>query len=128
VRHCKSKTLLSRKTGHREATLAALVCALIRANRITTTLGKAKVARRVADKMVTLGKRDTVAARRHALSVLRQSDCVKLLFDQVAPRSRERAGGYTRIIKTRRRTSDGAEMALLEWVDTGSVAVATDDE
>lgn len=128
MRHCKSKNRLGRKTGHREATLAALVCALIRENRMTTTLSKAKAARRVAEKMVTLGKKDTVAARRHALAVLRQDDCVKLLFEQVSPRCRDRSGGYTRIVKTRRRSSDGSEMALLEWVDVGSADTASSDD
>ena len=94
-----------------------LVCNLIEDGKsITTTLAKAKAASRMADKMVTLGKRGDLAARRRAISKLRRAGHVKLLFDKIAPEFTDREGGYTRIIKLGQRKSDGAEMAMLEWV------------
>ena len=107
---------LGRTTAQREALLAHLVCNLISVGRIKTTLPKAKAARRMAEKMVTLGKKQTLAARRVAISRLRRKDAVKELFDNVAPAFADRAGGYTRILKLGQRTSDSSEMAFLEWV------------
>ena len=117
MRHCKSKGRFGRRTGHREAMLAEIVCGLIRENHVRTTVTKAKAARRIAEKMVTLGKQDTIAARRNAFSALRQRDAVQKLFGDVAPRCRDRSGGYTRILKLYRRAGDRSEIALLEWVD-----------
>jgi large subunit ribosomal protein L17 len=117
MRHRKDQTKLGRTTAHREATLAALVCSLIEEKRIKTTLPKAKEARRLAEKMVTLGRRGTLAARRLAISKLRQPRRVATLFEDIAPRFENRQGGYSRITKLGCRSSDGAEMALLEWVD-----------
>ncbi len=108
---------LGRNTAQREALLAHLVCNLIKVGRIKTTLPKAKAARRLAEKMVTLGKKNTLAARRLAASRLRRKEVVKHLFDDVAPAFGDRAGGYTRIMKLGRRVSDSSEMALLEWVN-----------
>lgn len=108
---------LGRNTAQREALMASLVCNLIINGRIKTTLPKAKAARRLAEKMVTLGKKNTLAARRLAVSRLRRKDAVKDLFDKVAPTFSGRAGGYTRIMKLGQRVSDSSEMALLEWVD-----------
>ncbi len=108
---------LGRTTAQREALLAHLVCNLILVGRIKTTLPKAKAARRMADKMVTLGKKNTLASRRTAISRLRRKDVVRALFDQVAPAFEDRAGGYTRIMKLGQRVSDSSEMALLEWVN-----------
>ncbi len=108
---------LGRNTAQREALLAHLVCNLIKVGRIKTTLPKAKAARRLAEKMVTLGKKNTLAARRLAASRLRRKEVVKHLFDDVAPAFGDRAGGYTRIMKLGQRVSDSSEMALLEWVN-----------
>lgn len=118
MRHRK-KTInkLGRDTAQREALMAALVCNLIIHGRIKTTLPKAKAARRLAEKMVTIGKKNTLAARRLAVSRLHRKDVVKNLFDQVAPVFADRAGGYTRIMKLGQRVSDSSEMALLEWVE-----------
>ncbi len=97
--------------------LANLVCSLIACKRIQTTVQKAKAARSFAEKMVTLAKAGTLDARRRAVARLRNHDQVKVLFDAVAPAFKDRAGGYTRIIKLGRRSSDSAEMAILEWVN-----------
>jgi large subunit ribosomal protein L17 len=117
MRHQKKTLKLGRKAEHRKALLANQVCSLITHQRIKTTLAKAKAVRPLAERMVTLGKSGSLHARRHALSVLRQKDAVKKLFDQIAPSSAERNGGYTRIVKLGRRKSDSASMAFLEWVD-----------
>jgi len=117
MRHKKNDKKLGRTTAHRRATVSALVCALIAEKRIKTTLAKAKTARSVADRMVTLGRKGTLAARRQALSVLDSRKNVSELFDTIAPGIAERRGGYTRIVKLGRRGGDGSEMALLEWVD-----------
>lgn len=97
--------------------MASLVCNLIINGRIKTTLPKAKAAKRMAEKMVTLGKKNTLAARRLAVARLHRKDAVKSLFDNVAPTFSSRAGGYTRIMKLGQRVSDSSEMALLEWVE-----------
>ncbi|MFM8810149.1 MAG: 50S ribosomal protein L17, partial [Chthoniobacterales bacterium] len=89
--------------------------------RIRTTLAKAKAARPFAEKMVTLGKKGTIHARRTAAAYLHQADAVKKLFEEIAPRSASRAGGYTRIVKLGARKSDSAPMAVLEWVDVAVV-------
>jgi len=98
--------------------LANLVCSLIKHKRVRTTLAKAKAARSVAEKMVTLGKSGTIHSRRLAAARLHQEDAVKILFNEIAPASKERRGGYTRIIKLLRRQGDAAEEAILEWVDS----------
>jgi large subunit ribosomal protein L17 len=117
MRHKVRDKKLGRSGSHRKALMASLVCHLIEEKRIKTTLMKAKEARRVAEKMVTLGlKKDTVAARRRAISILRRPERVATLFDDVAPQFKERPGGYTRITKLGQRRSDGSEMAILEWV------------
>jgi large subunit ribosomal protein L17 len=124
MRHRKRTVKLGRRSAHRNELLANLVCALIDNKRIKTTLPKARAARGLAEKMVTLGKRNTLATRRHAISTLKQVDSVKELFDNVAPVFAERTGGYTRIIKLGRRISDSSEMVLLEWVDAVEAPVA----
>ena len=121
MRHRSLVKKLGRSVSHRKALMATLVCALIERKRIKTTLPKAKEARRMAERLVTLARVDSVAGRRRAVSRLRRQDCVKELFEQVAPRYTERPGGYTRITKLGPRKGDGAEMALLEWVDGGAV-------
>jgi large subunit ribosomal protein L17 len=97
--------------------LANLVCSLIKHKRITTTLAKAKAARSVAEKMVTLGKRGTIQTRRLVAARLHQEDAVKILFNQIAPAQKDRRGGYTRIVRLDQRQGDAGQRAILEWVD-----------
>ena len=122
MRHQKKTVKLGRTAEHRKALLANQVCSLIEHQRIKTTLAKAKAVRPLAEKMVTLGKKGSLHARRTALAVLRQQDAVKKLFDDIAPRAAERNGGYTRIIKLGLRKSDAAAVAFIEWVDAPVVA------
>src|SRR5437588_492699 len=117
MRHQKKTVRLGRKADHRKALLANQVCSLIEHRRIKTTLAKAKAVRPIAEKMVTLGKNGSLHARRTAFATLRQKDAVKTLFDEIAPASTDRNGGYTRIIRLGQRHSDSASMALIEWVD-----------
>jgi large subunit ribosomal protein L17 len=117
MRHQKKTVRLGRKAQHRNALLANQVCDLIAHRRIKTTLAKAKAVRPLAEKMITLGKNGSIHARRTAFSTLRQKDAVKKLFDEIAPASSERNGGYTRIIRLGQRKSDSASMAFIEWVD-----------
>ena len=117
MRHRKKTIKLGRTSAHREALLSSLVCNLIKAKRITTTLPKARAARSLAERMVPLGKRNTLDTRRRAISILHQEDVVDSLFSSVAPAFADRAGGYTRIIKLGTRPSDSSEMVLLEWVN-----------
>src|SRR3989440_11443230 len=125
MRHQKKTVKLGRTASHRKALLANQVCSLIEHQRIRTTLAKAKAARPLAERMVTLGKNGSLHARRTAFAVLRQKDAVKKLFDDIAPRSAERNGGYTRVIKLGQRKSDAVPVAYLEWVDA---AVIIDEE
>ena len=122
MRHQKKIIKLGRTADHRRALLANQVCALIQHQRIKTTLAKAKAVRPLAERMVTLGKNGSIHARRRALAVLRQKNIVKKLFDDIAQRSAERNGGYTRIVKLGARKSDSARMAFIEWVDAEHIA------
>jgi large subunit ribosomal protein L17 len=97
--------------------LANQVCSLIEHERMKTTLAKAKAVRPLAEKMVTLGKKDSLHARRTAFATLRQKGAVTKLFAEIAPRSATRSGGYTRIVKLGARKSDSAPVAFIEWVD-----------
>jgi large subunit ribosomal protein L17 len=124
MRHQNKTVKLGRSQAHRDALLANQVCSLIIHQRIRTTLAKAKAARPLAEKMVTLGKKGTLHARRTAAAYLHQPSAVKKLFEEIAPRSATRAGGYTRIVKLGPRKSDSAPMAVLEWVDTAPVEAA----
>merc|ERR1711916_350998 len=99
MRHQKNTVKLGRTGSHRNAMLANLVCSLIKHRRVTTTLAKAKAARPVAEKMVTLGKKGSIHHRRLAAARLHQEDAVRILFNEIAPEHADRAGGYTRIIK-----------------------------
>jgi large subunit ribosomal protein L17 len=121
MRHQKKTIKLGRTAAHRKALLANQVCSLIAHQRVKTTLAKAKAVRPLAEKMVTFGKNGSLHARRMALSMLRQKDAVKKLFDEIAPRSADRNGGYTRIVKLGQRKSDSASMAFIEWVDAAQV-------
>ncbi|ERR1700722_13258730 len=117
MRHTKKTIKLGRKSEHRNLLLANQVCSLIEHSRIRTTLAKAKAVRPFAERMVTLGKRNDLHARRLAFAFLRQTDAVRRLFADVAPRAGSRQGGYVRIIKLGPRNSDSAPMAYIEWVD-----------
>jgi large subunit ribosomal protein L17 len=121
MRHQKKTIKLGRTAAHRKALLANQVCSLIAHQRVKTTLAKAKAVRPLAEKMVTFGKNGSLHARRMALSMLRQKNAVKKLFDEIAPRSADRNGGYTRIVKLGQRKSDSASMAFIEWVDAAQV-------
>ena len=156
MRHRIRKAKLGRTTEHRTRMLNNLVCSLIKHRRVTTTLAKAKAARVVADKMVTLGKKGQVDGaglqyRRLIAARLQQTprtffpkkngvsgreqraywreneDVVRILFEDIAPVFENRNGGYTRVIKLGRRKGDAAEMAILEWVTDGASAAADED-
>jgi large subunit ribosomal protein L17 len=146
MRHLKRTAKLGRTNKHRNAMLANLVCSLIRERRVTTTLAKARAARSVAEKMVTLGKHGTLHHRRLAAARLRargrslgqtreeyarwrkEEDVVRILFEEIAPAYKERKGGYTRIIKLGQRQGDAAQKAILEWVDAETIGAAAPAE
>src|SRR5438093_12334746 len=152
MRHRKRTAKLGRTGQHRNAMLANLVCSLIKHKRVTTTLAKAKAARPVAEKMVTLGKKATLHARRLVAARLRHQprshfrgtpkrkgkvlrekwrqneDVVRILFEDIAPAFKERHGGYTRIVKLNQRQGDAAKLAILEWVDYVAPAAAATAE
>lgn len=117
MRHLRRTAKLGRTGEHRNAMLANLVCSLIKHKRVTTTLAKAKAARPVAEKMVTLGKKNTIHARRLVAARLHQEDATKILFNEIAPAQKDRNGGYTRIVKMHQRQGDASQLAILEWVD-----------
>jgi len=119
MRHRKRTAKLGRTSEHRNRMLASLVCSLIKHRRITTTLAKAKAARSVAEKMVSLAKDGSLHHRRLASARLHQDkEAVKILFGEIAPRNKDRHGGYTRIVKLLHvRQGDTASQAILEWVE-----------
>ena len=116
MRHRKKGRQLGRQTKHRWALFRSLVTSLLEHERIETTEAKAKEIRGFTDRMVTLGKEGTLSARRRALAFIRSKDVVSKLFSDVAGRFKDRQGGYTRMVKTRRRIGDGAEMVAIELV------------
>ena len=118
MRHLKRTAKLGRTSEHRNAMLANLVCSLIEHKRVTTSLAKAKAARSVAEKMVTLGKKGTIQHRRLVVARLHQEKAAKILFQDIAPAFKDRRSGYTRIIKLGQRNGDASQSAILEWVDT----------
>ena len=123
MRHKRNTVKLGRSQAHRDALLANQVISLIEHNRIKTTLAKAKAVRPFAEKLITIGRKNTLHARRIALAyLLHNKTAVRDLFEKVAPRTTGRQGGYTRIIKLGQRHSDASEMAYLEWVDQASAA------
>lgn len=127
MRHLKRTAKLGRTGQHRNAMLANLVCSLIKHKRVTTTLAKAKAARSVAEKMVTLGKRGTLHDRRQAVAKLHQEDIVKILFNEIAPAQKDRRGGYTRIMRLNQRQGDASQRAILEFIDLPLVAETPGD-
>ena len=121
MRHKMVATTFGRSSAHRRAMLARLVCCLIEEKRIATTLPRAQATRSLAEKMVTLARSGTLAARRKAMATLRSPPMVKALFEQIAPQCQDRSGGYTRIIKRGARRGDNAPVAILEWVSIAPV-------
>jgi large subunit ribosomal protein L17 len=116
MRHLKSGSKLGKQPAHRRAVLRNLVTNLIEKERIHTTILRAKATRRLAEKMITLGKRDSLHARRQAAAFLMTPAATDKLFDVLAPRFAERPGGYTRIIHAGWRLGDGADLAILEFI------------
>jgi large subunit ribosomal protein L17 len=116
MRHLKSGSKLGKDPSHRRAVLRALVTNLFEHGRITTTLARAKATRPVAEKIITLGKRDTLQSRRQAASYLMLPAVTAKLFSEIAPKYADRAGGYTRIIQAGHRVGDNAKVAILELV------------
>ncbi|MGH8024014.1 MAG: 50S ribosomal protein L17 [Limisphaerales bacterium] len=117
MRHLKRTAKLGRTSEHRNAMLANLVCSLITHRRVTTTLARARAARPVAEKMVTLGKKGAIHHRRLAVARLHQEEAARILFKEIAPAFKDRNGGYTRIVKLNQRNGDAAQRAILEWVN-----------
>lgn len=117
MRHGNGLRQLSRTTSHRRALLRNMATSLLKYERFETTVPKAKELRPVVERLITLGKNDTLAARRQAYAYLTDKAVVHKLFADVGPRCRERSGGYTRIVRTRVRNGDAAEMAVIELVD-----------
>lgn len=116
MRHRVAGRKLNRTRAHRQAMFANMASSLIIHDRIETTLPKAKELKRMADKMVTLGKRGTVAARRRAIQLIRNKKAVRRAFDELAERFADRQGGYTRILKLGNRHGDATPMAVIEYL------------
>ena len=117
MRHRKDHRKLGRSPSHRRAMLRNLATSLLEHEEVRTTAPRAKEVRRIAERMITLGKRGTLHARRHALRTLRSKDVAAKVFSGLAERYAERPGGYTRILKLGKRRGDGAEMAIVQLVD-----------
>ena len=127
MRHGNAHRKLNRKHEHRRAMFANMCASLIKHVQIVTTLPKAKELRPIVEKLVTLGKKGGLAMRRQAISEMRDRDQVKKLFDVLAPRYKDRQGGYTRIIKAGFRYGDNAAMAVIEFVDRDVEAKGQED-
>jgi large subunit ribosomal protein L17 len=128
MRHRNAGRKLGRTSAHRTALLRNLVTSLLDHERIETTDAKAKELRRIADRMITLGKRGDLHARRQALRVVQSRDVTSKLFSTLADRYRERPGGYTRVLKLRTRVGDAAPVSMVELVDREVAAKAAGDE
>jgi len=115
MRHLNAGRKLNRTSAHRKALFKNMVLALIRHERIKTTDPRAKELRRIADRMVTLGKQNDLAARRRAFAFMQSHEAVKKLFDEIAPRFKDRNGGYTRVIKFGHRRGDAAMLSVIEF-------------
>lgn len=126
MRHGVHGRKLNRTSEHRKAMFGNMASALIKHEQITTTLPKAKELRRFVEKLVTLGKRGGLAARRQAYAVLRDDDITRKLFDTLGPRYQARAGGYIRVLKAGFRHGDAAAMAVIEFVDRDASAKGQD--
>jgi large subunit ribosomal protein L17 len=119
MRHKMAGRKLGRSPSHRRAMLRNLVTSLLEHERLVTTLPKAKAVRPIAEKMITLGKRDTLHARRQVMAYLLSDEVSKKVFDTIGPRFSDRPGGYSRIIRYRNRVGDGAEEAIIELIGSG---------
>jgi large subunit ribosomal protein L17 len=128
MRHRKSGRRLNRTSSHRKAMFANLAASLIRHEQIVTTLPKAKDLRPIVEKLVTLAKRGDLHARRQAIAEMRDLGSVKKLFETIGPRYRERAGGYTRVLKAGFRHGDNAPVAVIEFVDRDPAAKGARDK
>ncbi len=128
MRHGKSGRKLNRTASHRKALFANMAASLIRHEQIITTLPKAKELKPIVDKLVTLGKRGDLHARRQAISQIRDKDAVSKLFDTLAPRYKDRAGGYSRVLKAGFRHGDAAPIAVIELVDRDESARGAEDK
>ncbi len=126
MRHGMSRRKLNRSGTHRKAMFANMAVALLKHEQIQTTLPKAKDLRRVVDRLITLGKRGDLHARRQAMSVLRDRTITAKLFAELAERYRERPGGYTRVLKAGHRYGDMAPIAVIELVDRNPEAKGQD--
>lgn len=122
MRHRNSTKKLGRLPGHRKAMLANLATSLLKGERVTTTLPKAKAVRPLAERLITTAKRDTLHARRLAARVVKEAEVLRKLFATLGPRYAQRPGGYTRILRLGFRRGDSAEMAILELVDRPKTA------
>jgi large subunit ribosomal protein L17 len=127
MRHRKQGRKLNKTASHRKAMFANMAASLIEHEQIVTTLPKAKEIRRIVDKLITLGKRGDLHARRQAISKMRDEEQVKKLFDVLGPRYKERNGGYTRVLKAGHRFGDNAPMAVIELVERDSDAKGAKD-
>ena len=125
MRHKKAINHLGRKSGHRKALMANMASSLIKHKRIETTVAKAKALRTYVEPLITKSKEDTTHSRRVVFSYLKDKDAVKELFATIAPKVAERPGGYTRVLHTGFRLGDGADMALIEFVDFNEAALAS---
>ncbi len=121
MRHRVKGRKLSRTASHRKATMRALTMALVKEQRITTTIAKAKELRKFVEPLITRAKEDNLLNRRMVFSSLQNKETVKKLFSEIGPQSKDRPGGYTRIIKLGFRQGDGAEMAVIELVDFNDI-------
>ncbi|MEL6233822.1 MAG: 50S ribosomal protein L17 [Pseudomonadota bacterium] len=128
MRHARGYRRLNRTHEHRKALFANMVCSLIEHEQIKTTLPKAKELKRIADKVITLGKRGDLHARRQAAAQIKQDWAVVKLFEVLGPRYAERQGGYTRVLKAGFRYGDMAPMAIIELVDRDESAKGAGDK
>jgi len=128
MRHRMSGRKLNRTSSHRKAMFSNMAASLLVHEQITTTVAKAKELRRIADRMITLGKRGSLHARRQAISALGDGDSVKKLFGPLAERYKERNGGYTRVLKAGFRYGDNAPLAVIELVDRDPEAKGAADK
>ena len=128
MRHQLSGRQLSRNSSHRKALMRNMCAALIRSETIRTTVPKAKELRRVVEPLITLGKTDSLPGRRRAWITLRDDSLVVKLFEDIGPRFKSRAGGYTRILKMGTRPGDAAEMALMQLVEGEAVTAAPSED
>lgn len=124
MRHRVHTFKIGRTGAHRRAMLANMVSSLFEHGQIQTTIVKAKEARRVAEKLITLGKKGDLHRRRLAIARMRNKDAVKVLFDEIAPKYADRNGGYTRIMRLGKRLGDGAEMCILQLVEGAEIATS----